>query len=140
MTHIDAQGHDQQSQAAVRDVLRYFDVAAPLHHQDEELHVFPAVLQAGDEVQAAVVRELLDEHRRMSTLWAQLREPLSHWASTDSAVVVDQATRGLIDQFCELYISHLKREEGGIFPAARTLTDASDLARMSRDMQRRRQA
>ena len=35
------EGTDAQAQQAADKVLRYFDVAAPLHHEDEELHVFP---------------------------------------------------------------------------------------------------
>ncbi|MDY0108049.1 MAG: hemerythrin domain-containing protein, partial [Giesbergeria sp.] len=42
-------GHpcDDSARQAARDVLRYFDVAAPLHHEDEELHVFPPLLERG---------------------------------------------------------------------------------------------
>lgn len=39
--HVRKQGVDNDARQAARDVLRYFDIAAPLHHQDEELHVFP---------------------------------------------------------------------------------------------------
>ena len=35
---------DDSARQAARDVLRYFDMAAPLHHEDEELHVFPLLL------------------------------------------------------------------------------------------------
>ena len=37
-------GCDDSARQAARDVLRYFDIAAPLHHEDEELHVFPPLL------------------------------------------------------------------------------------------------
>ncbi|RYF75253.1 MAG: hemerythrin domain-containing protein, partial [Comamonadaceae bacterium] len=39
--HVQAHGADEPARQAARDVLRYFDIAAPLHHEDEELHVFP---------------------------------------------------------------------------------------------------
>ena len=39
---------DDSARQAARDVLRYFDIAAPLHHEDEELHVFPPLLAGGD--------------------------------------------------------------------------------------------
>ena len=42
--HLHGHGPDTQAQQAARDVMRYFDQAAPLHHQDEELHVFPPLL------------------------------------------------------------------------------------------------
>ncbi|MEZ0309011.1 MAG: hemerythrin domain-containing protein, partial [Ramlibacter sp.] len=39
--HVVTHGADDQARQAAIDVLRYFDVAAPAHHLDEELHVFP---------------------------------------------------------------------------------------------------
>jgi len=49
------QGHDARSRSAARDVLRYFDLAAPQRHDDEERHVFPRVL-------AQAFRALYAEH------------------------------------------------------------------------------
>ena len=43
-THVASHGPDAQAQQAARDVMRYFDQAAPQHHRDEELHVFPPLL------------------------------------------------------------------------------------------------
>lgn len=37
--HVAAQGCNTQARDAAKDVLRYFTIAAPLHHEDEELHV-----------------------------------------------------------------------------------------------------
>lgn len=48
VTWVDEHGHDDMSRSAASDVLRYFNLAAPLHHQDEELHVFP-LLSCGDD-------------------------------------------------------------------------------------------
>ena len=47
-TYLAEQGVDDSARQAARDVLRYFDIAAPLHHQDEERHVFPPLLAQGD--------------------------------------------------------------------------------------------
>ena len=46
--HLGHTGCDDAARRAAGDVLRYFDVAAPLHHQDEELHVFPALMALPD--------------------------------------------------------------------------------------------
>ena len=32
--HLATRGHDEQAAQAARDVMRYFDQAAPLHHED----------------------------------------------------------------------------------------------------------
>nr|MBP8204302.1 hemerythrin domain-containing protein [Giesbergeria sp.] len=49
---------DEQARQAARDVLRYFDIAAPLHHEDEERHVFPPLLAQGDAATVARVQQL----------------------------------------------------------------------------------
>jgi hypothetical protein len=42
--HLSAHGWDDQAAKAATDVMRYFELAAPHHHLDEEMHVFPAIL------------------------------------------------------------------------------------------------
>ncbi|WP_332258693.1 hemerythrin domain-containing protein [Polaromonas glacialis] len=46
--HLLDKGCDAPARQAARDVMRYFDLAAPLRHQDEELHVFPPLLAGPD--------------------------------------------------------------------------------------------
>ena len=60
---------DEQARQAARDVLRYFDIAAPLHHEDEERHVFPPLLAQGDAATVARVQQLQREHLRMAADW-----------------------------------------------------------------------
>ncbi|MEQ1661023.1 MAG: hemerythrin domain-containing protein, partial [Hylemonella sp.] len=71
--YIGKQGHDAQTRSAAADVLRYFDLAAPLHHQDEELHVFPLLLAQGDAALRTAVQQLQADHLRMGELWAAVR-------------------------------------------------------------------
>ena len=79
VAHVRAQGHDAASRSAAADVLRYFDLAAPHHHQDEERHVLPRLRASGVADALALADTLEDEHRRMEQLWARLREPLLVW-------------------------------------------------------------
>ena len=75
--YLQEKGVDASARQAARDVLRYFDVAAPLHHQDEELHIFPLLLQPGsDAATQALVRQLQQDHVDMAACWAQARQPL----------------------------------------------------------------
>ena len=48
-SHMRASGADEEARQAARDVMRYFDKAAPQHHRDEELHVFPMLVGMQDE-------------------------------------------------------------------------------------------
>ena len=64
---------DDSARQAARDVLRYFDIAAPLHQEDEELHVFPLLLERGTAEVAAIVRQLQGDHVRMEAHWQAAR-------------------------------------------------------------------
>ena len=61
--HAATKGADDQARQAARDILRYFDLAAPLHHQDEELHVFPLLLAESTPEVRALVTRLQQEHQ-----------------------------------------------------------------------------
>ncbi len=63
--HLDQSGHDDQAAQAARDVMRYFDLAGPAHHQDEELHLFPLLRERGEPALAGVVERLQRDHVAM---------------------------------------------------------------------------
>lgn len=136
--HVDRAGHDEQSRAAARDVLRYFELAAPLHHEDEERHVFPRLLAGGDAALRATVARLRDDHERMGVLWRGLRGTLEAWTRPDSAGAVEPALRAQARAFAALYAEHIPIEEGLAFPAARAGLDAPGLVHMGEEMQARR--
>ncbi len=136
--HVDANGHDAVSRSAASDVLRYFDIAAPLHHEDEELHVFPALLAQGEPALAALVERLRADHLRMAAQWAELRHMLSAWAEGTAISAASEAERQRIADFGDLYASHLDAEEAQVYPAARARIDGAPLARMGAEMQSRR--
>ena len=138
--HIDARGHDEQSRGAARDVLRYFDLAAPHHHEDEERHVFPRLLASGDAGLTADVLRLRADHERMAALWGALRGVLQRWAAPDAAGAIDAATRSAVVDFRAAYDGHIELEEERVFPAARALVDADALAAMGTEMAARRRA
>jgi hemerythrin-like domain-containing protein len=136
--HVGANGHDAESRSAASDVLRYFDLAAPLHHQDEELHVFPVLAGSDDTGLAGLVPGLRSDHARMEALWTELRMTLGAWLRPDAAGVVESSVRQKAAEFERLYSAHLQTEESVVFPAARLRMDAARLAGMSADMERRR--
>jgi hemerythrin-like domain-containing protein len=136
--YVAKNGHDAQTRSAAADVLRYFDLAAPLHHQDEELHVFPPLLAQGDAALRAAVLQLQAEHRQMETLWAAVRPTLLRWREAGASGGVDAATRDTIARFIAIYAGHIDTEEGRVYPAARTTMDAATQAAMGAEMQARR--
>jgi hemerythrin-like domain-containing protein len=136
--YLDTHGHDTQSRSAAADVLRYFDLAAPLHHADEEAHVFPLLLSQGDALLRTAVRGLQSDHQRMGVLWAAVREPLLRWCQPGYLDSVPASTRATVTSFRTLYDTHLATEEGLAFPTARSHMAAAELHDMGRQMQARR--
>lgn len=138
LDYLDEKGHDAGTRSAAADVLRYFDVAAPLHHEDEEAHVFPLLLAQGDTAQRAAVQALQADHRRMSALWSRLREPLLRWSQPDSSGPVDAAVRAAVEDFGALYAAHIEVEEKQVYPATQARQSPEELGAMGRQMQARR--
>jgi hemerythrin-like domain-containing protein len=139
LAYIDDKGHDAQTCAAAADVLRYFDIAAPLHHEDEEVHVFPLLLAQGDAALQAAVRQLQADHLKMVALWARARQPLLRWRAPDCSEQISAADRSAIEAFCAIYGAHIATEEERVYPAARALMNEAALTAMGRQMQARRQ-
>ena len=143
--HVLQHGADGDARHAARDVLRYFDIAAPLHHQDEELHVFPLLrANAPDGVQSLVVR-LQQDHVCMTADWAAARAPLQ--ALVDHAEGADGPAppfcfspydNAALDRFALRYGDHIAAEEGLAYPAAIQLLPPTALAAMGREMAARR--
>jgi len=138
--HLLLRGCDADAAKAAVDVMRYFDQAAPLHHEDEERHVFPPLLAAQDEVLRAMVLRLQQEHVDMAAAWARAREVLARLTDPPPAgwahLSVDE-THALHGFTC-LYRRHLDDEDALIYPAAQALLSAEALQAMSQDMMRRR--
>ncbi len=125
---------------AAADVLRYFDHAAPHHHEDEEQHIFPCVLErtVDDSVRAAVLG-LQEDHLAMESQWARLRVPLAALAN-GRAEAYDLGQIEAMARFCALYASHARREEEVVFPLAALLLDRTALQAMGAEMAGRRRA
>lgn len=138
--HLLDKGCDEPARQAARDVMRYFDIAAPLHHQDEELHVFPPLLAGPDAALRALVQRLQLEHRQMEVAWVDARHALH--AVADSAesgwtAFTDLQTAAL-NQFAALYQRHLDDEDNAAYPAAQAALSAAAVQAMSQDMMQRR--
>ena len=121
-------GPDDAARDAAADVRRYFTLAAPLHHQDEELHLFPRLEVAG---QAALAQRLRAEHRELEALWAPLDTALSRLDDIE-------ALRRHALPFIALMRRHVVLEDGELFPAALPLLDPQSQAAIGTEMAARR--
>ena len=126
LAHLPAHGSDRAAQEAAQAVLRYFDLAAPNHHADEEVNLFPALLEAMAGSDAVCIRELIQglmaEHRQLEARWSALREKLE--AIADGEAVVPGADE--VADFVAGYRAHIHKEDTELLPmAARLLGDAA---------------
>lgn len=137
--HVRDHGADGPALQAARDVLRYFDIAAPLHHQDEELHVFPPLLAEGKVDVVALVQRLLQDHHDMVSDWAAARQPLQ--ALVDGrASMFSAGDLAVLDRFAQRYARHIDDEERIAYPAAQGILPETTLESMGREMSGRRQS
>lgn len=135
--HLAAKGCDDSARRAAQDVMRYFDLASPAHHEDEERHVFPALLATGQPALRALVQRLQQDHRAMAAQWQAVRADLLLVAAGDRSGN-DAAARWAA--FASAYRGHIAAEEGQAFPVAQPLLDANTLTAMGREMAQRRGA
>jgi hemerythrin-like domain-containing protein len=128
--HVAQHGADAQARDAARDVLRYFDIAAPQHHEDEERHVLPA-LRAHH--QAALADRIAADHVVMSAAWQSLRPWLLAIWQGDAPLVMPDLPR-----FAALYREHIALEENSAFTRAQSALDETAQSAMGREMAQRR--
>lgn len=130
--HVELAGPDEQAGEAAASILRYFDVAAPLHHDDEELDLFPALRSLGDAATNAHMDSLQAEHGQLSRLWLAIRPWLQATAAGQPHPGPTQ-----VDNFARSYTAHARREETEVYPLATHLSHAQ-VAALSKAMVARR--
>jgi hemerythrin-like domain-containing protein len=135
--HLTAKGADEAARSAARDVQRYFDLAAPQHHEDEERHVLPALRAAGLSVLA---EQVLADHARMAEAWARLSVQLQAIGRGDATAAITPAVQAEWQAFAQLYRAHLALEDAQVFPAAAPLLEAPARRAMGDEMAQRRGA
>jgi hemerythrin-like domain-containing protein len=129
--HVARHGADAEARDAARDVLRYFDLAGPKHHEDEERHVLPRLRAAG---RAALAERLAAEHADMTRQWAGLRPALQALAAGEPAALMLDACQA----YASLYAAHMAAEEAEAFPQAADALGSDALAAMGAEMAARR--
>ncbi|RTL39514.1 MAG: hemerythrin domain-containing protein [Burkholderiales bacterium] len=131
-SHVAGRGADPEAREAARDVLRYFDLAGPKHHEDEERHVLPRLRACG---QAALADRLAADHAEMGRQWTALRPALLAVAAGEGAGLDEHACRA----YAALYAAHMAAEEAEAFPQAAADLTAEAEAAMGAEMAARRQ-
>lgn len=128
--HLGKVGPDGQARAAAGDLLRYFDIAAPQHHEDEERHVLPRLRALG---RGELAERIAAEHRLMHERYQAIRPGLL--ALRDHGLPPDC---GAWSAFATLYREHIALEEGDAYPASRQGLSSEQQSAMGDEMAARR--
>ena len=136
--HLVSHGADEQATAAATAILRYFDTAAKDHHADEEIDLFPALIESMAGSDPVCIREmvggLIIEHRELDALWRRLRPALLEIAAGRAAALLHAD----VDTFVSLQARHTAREDDELLPMAGRLLSDDALAQIGRAMRERR--
>lgn len=134
VNHMAKHGADAAAIAGAQSILRYFDIAAPLHHQDEDDDLFPAMLAVAQPELAATIRDITAEHDELGALWQQVRAALLAVVAGND----NELTPALAQEFAARYPAHAAREEEDIYPFASALLTAEHLHQLGKSMASRR--
>ena len=136
--HLPGHGADEQARQAAVAVLKYFDKAAYLHHDDEEQDLIPMLTGVARDEDAATLQALapsiLKDHADMDAMWQDLHEQLALIAVGGGA----KLSSPTVKRFVQRYQDHMEREETVIAPMALRLFDAGQMAALGQAMRRRR--
>lgn len=135
--HLREHGADEQARAAAGDVLRYFNLAAPLHHEDEERHVFPLLRETGDATLIEAAARLHEDHVAMASRWQALA-PLLEAAAAGAFDGHVDALADAASAFSRLYDEHLELEDNTVFGIARAVAPPQVQRTMAEEMAARR--
>lgn len=136
--HLRNQGADEDAQVTAASIRRYFNEAAPRHHEDEEVDLFPRLRDRLDAQGDRTVLEVLDQveadHLEMAGLWKVLDAALAK-VSRGERIALEQQ---LIDRFATMYRHHIDAEEQVLLPALKKLLGRGDWQAVGRAMAERR--
>jgi len=143
--HLQSIGLDADARSAAHDVWRYFEIAGPAHHQDEERHVLPRLRASGDPWLAALAQRIENDHREIDAIWLRLGPLLRevHEAApglpADALAATLPRLRREADAFIELHDRHIPLEDRLAFPSARERMTPAERDAMGAEMAQRRQ-
>jgi pyridoxamine 5'-phosphate oxidase len=136
--HAPEKGPNLDMQQAANAILRYFNNAAPWHHEDEEHDLLPMLQRTAKGEDARILSSLLPgilhEHKQMDAAWAALDSQLQAIASGIST----ELSESDVARFADMYGAHMEKEETHIAPMAKRLFSAEQMRELGNAMRARR--
>jgi len=124
---------EEENRGVARQVMTYFSTSARLHHQDEEIELFPLMTRQSLKL-ADLVHSLKQEHRELDALWESIAADLKRPQDvTDLAALANR-----VHAFCELNRRHVTRENMEFLPRAESSLSSRQLQDIGAAMAARR--
>jgi len=137
VTRLQGPGPDDEARSLAREIVGFFSSTARAHHEDEERHVFPALLAAGDPDIVQAVRRLQQDHGWLEEDWRALSAQLDAVASGQSWWDPEALREGA-EVFIALSHDHIALEESVVYPQARARLGSGQRREIGREMAARR--
>jgi pyridoxamine 5'-phosphate oxidase len=136
--HLGKRGADEDAQVTATSIRRYFNEAAPRHHEDEEVDMFPRLRERlnaeADQAVLDVLEQVEADHLEMAGLWKALDAELAQIARGNAM----DLSRAAVDRFATMYRHHIDAEERVLLPALKRALSPSDWQQVGRAMAERR--
>lgn len=139
VAHLQNHGVDGQAQAMAKNIFMFFMNTARQHHIDEERHVFPALINSGNDDLVQATLRLQQDHSWIEEDWLELAPQFESIAAGYNWFNIDQLALA-VPVFQALYQDHMALEESLIYPEAKVRIAEWDLQGMGREMAMRRKA
>ncbi len=136
--HVQQHGANEDAQVTAVSIRRYFNEAAPRHHEDEELDMFPRLREHLDAEHDRTIVDVLDQveadHLAMADLWKALDTELARISHGERVMLTQPA----IDRFATMYHHHIDAEERVLLPAMQRVLSEDEWRAVGRAMAERR--
>lgn len=133
------EGWSEALETSAEQICRYFNVACPEHHLDEERHLFPAIIALDPELKnpeslemMQLINRLIKEHVESDVLWETLDQMLAE-RSEDFDTLEE-----LAQQFAADMLEHATIENETVFPYAQTHISNDEFKKMGAEIAKRR--
>lgn len=130
--YIAENGFNEIAEQAVKQIVQYFTVAVPLHHQDEEQDFFPLLLKYAPQAKSSI-EELEKQHESLHENWLALNEEFARLKTNPQHIPNEH----LIKRFTDGYAAHLAVEEP-LFETGKQHIPTEELAEAGKRMAARR--
>jgi len=131
-----------EARNALEAALKYFDVAAPRHTQDEEASLFPRLRESKDpDALAALARmqSLEEDHRRADAMHDEAKTLCRRWLDTGPLPPAEISRLDeLLRELQQMYARHISLEDSELFPLASRVLDREQIEQLGKEMAQRR--